>query len=477
MALDFAKRHQTRFRYEGYRSRWFSWSGQRWEVDHKLMAYSLARRLARDTADSVLTAAIKSALHDLPATAVSKEKATARRLARRRARTAMRPLRSARTVHSIISLARSDERLSANIYQWDASPSLLNTPAGTIDLRSGSMQPHNPKDYITKICAVSPAWGRPAKWLDFLNKIFRGDAEMVSYMQRVLGYCLTGETGDHALFYSWGRGQNGKTTILETATHLLGDYGIESPPQAFIASNEVRHETEIARLHNVRLVMSDELPAGKEWDTSKVKRLTGGATVSARFMRQDYFEFKPQFKLLMAGNDKPSLRQVDDAIRRRFHLIPFEHKIHDHEKILNFGDRLIEAEGPLILGWMIEGSMMWYSGGLQTPRRVKEATEEYLSSEDSITSWFEECCIPDKQAFHTTTELFQSWASWAKANEEYIGSRKAFSQTLSGRALLLGLTKTANRKGKGFTGASIISRGGSDDNPNGLAPGKWHDLG
>jgi putative DNA primase/helicase len=289
-----------------------------------------------------------------------------------------------------------------------------------------------------------------------MQEITQGNQDLVDYIQRVLGYCLTGETIDHALFYMWGGGQNGKTTILETAGFIMGDYWIESPPQAFIASTEGRHETEIARMHNVRLVTSDELPHGKEWDTSKVKRLTGGSTISARYMRQDYFEFEPQFKLLMAGNDKPSLHQVDDAIKRRFNLIPLTYKIPDARKDRSLGEKL-RAEAPSILGWMIDGAIQWRQMGLHTPACVIDETASYLSREDNMTSWFEECCERDPDAFCTTTELFQSWIAWARSNEERVGSRKAFSQQLDSRSRIYGLSKRKTNAANGFVGAAILN--------------------
>ena len=455
LALEYATRYKDIMRYEGYRSRWFKWGGSRWEIDHKLVAYSLSRSLVREISGKIQDAAIKNDLADLPVTAIARDKATARRKAKSRARTIIRPMRSAKTIHAIVSLARSDVKLSADFRQWDADEWLLNTPEGTIDLRDGSMRSHRVRDYITKSCTVSPEYAPPTLWLQFLDEVTQGSADMISYLQRMLGYCLTGTTKDHALFYAWGRGQNGKTTILETVGFILGDYWIESPPQAFIATNESRHETEIARMHNVRLVTSDELPQGKEWDTSKVKRLTGGSTVSARFMRQDYFEFEPQFKLLMAGNDKPSLRYVDDAIRRRFHLIPFTHRVPDHKKDRDLGHKL-QDEAPRILSWMIEGCLAWQSSGLQPAQSVRDATDDYLAGEDSMTSWFEECCGKDQGCFESTTDLFQSWASWARANEEYVGSRKNFSQQLSARAPLYGLTKQKTRTSNGFGGLELL---------------------
>jgi len=454
IALEFADKFKDLVRFEGYRNRWFKWVGTRWEVDYKLSALSMARKLCREKANELTQTATQQAIQALPGTATKEEKDKARKSAKRANQVLNRTLRSAKTVFAVFNLSRADPKLSSDVKQWDASEWLLNTPAGTIDLRTGLMRKHAVRDYITKSCAVSPAIGEPTRWLAFLDEIFQGDQLMIDYIQRVLGYCITGATKDHALFYAWGRGQNGKTTILETIGYVLGDYWIESPPQAFISGGEGRHETEIARMHNVRLVTSDELPQGKEWDTSKVKRLTGGSTISARFMRQDYFEFEPQFKLLMAGNDRPSIRQVDDAIRRRFHLIPFTFKIPEDRKDKDLPLKL-QAEAPLILGWIIKGCLEWQRLGLLPPPVVSSATEDYLTAEDSLATWFDECCDLDPQSISTTTELYQSWMSWCRTNEEHVGSRKGFSQQLSNRAPIFGITKYKGRDANGFKGVSV----------------------
>jgi putative DNA primase/helicase len=464
MAIVFAEKYKHLMRYEGYRNRWFKWSGHRWEVDHKMACYSLARRVTRDIADQYRDFTIKIAVHDLGDSALSKDKSTVRKSARRSVRNMCKGLKSAKSVHAVVSLARCDAKLTAEFRQWDADPWLLNTPEGTVDLKTGEVRGHRAVDYITKVCAVSPAWGQPKRWLQFLHEITEGDTDMVDYLQRMMGYCITGVTVDHALFYTWGRGQNGKTTILETLGRILGDYWIESPPQAFIVSGGDRHETEIARMHNVRLVTSDELPQGKEWDTSKVKRLTGGATISARFMRQDYFEFHPQFKLLMAGNDKPALKQVDDAIRRRFNLIPFSYKVPDSQKDKNLHLKL-EAEAPEILGWIIQGCLAWQSVGLKPPKVVVDATDEYLMSEDNMTQWFEECCTKTIGCFCTTTELYQSWLGWCKANEEHPGSRKGFSQHLTSKGPIFNIQKKKTMVASGFTGVELLQTPSKKNGP------------
>jgi putative DNA primase/helicase len=219
---------------------------------------------------------------------------------------------SGKTVSAIERLARADRRLAATIDQWDADPWLLNTPDAAIDLRTGDIRPHRPLDYMTKIAAVGPQGDAP-RFLAFLDRITGGDGELVAYIQRVLGYGLTGLTREHALFFGYGTGANGKSVLLSTVSGILGEYHRTAPIETFTASNTDRHPTDLAGLRGARLVTATETEEGRRWAESRIKQLTGGDMVAARFMRQDFFEYRPQFKLIIAGNHKPSLRSVDEA--------------------------------------------------------------------------------------------------------------------------------------------------------------------
>ena len=222
------------------------------------------------------------------------------------------------------------------------------------------------------------------------------------------GYALTGSTEEHAIFFVYGTGANGKTVFVSTLAGILGDYHTTASMEVFIASNSERHPTELAGLRGAHLVTATETEEGRRWAESKIKALTGGDKIAARFMRQDFFEFIPQFKLLIAGNHKPSLRNVDEAIRRRMFLIPFTVTIPTNEQDKTLGDKLKE-EWPGILQWMLEGCLMWQGEGLNPPEAVRKATTEYLDEEDAFTLWFEECCDRSGFGYETTAELFASW--------------------------------------------------------------------
>jgi putative DNA primase/helicase len=364
LALRFANRHEGAVRFVAALGQWFRYDGKVWRPDATLHAFDLARRICRDASAEC--------------NGKKGEKAA---------------LASAKTVSAIERLAKSDRRIAATIDQWDADPWLLNTPDGVIDLRTGRMRAHRADDYMTKVTAVGPTGACPI-FLKFLDRITGSDPELIAYLRRVLGYALTGSTRDHALFFGYGTGANGKSVLLSTVAGILGDYHKTAPIETFTASNVDRHPTDLAMLRGARLVTATETEEGRQWAESRIKSLTGGDRVSARFMRQDFFEFLPQFKLFIAGNHRPGLRSVDEAIRRRVNLIPFAVTIPAEERDGELTEKL-KAEWPGILAWIVAGCLKWQSEGLAAPEAVTAATAEYLNSEDAIAAWIEERCERD----------------------------------------------------------------------------------
>ena len=279
-------------------------------------------------------------------------------------------------------LAQSDRVHAATVDQWDADPWLLNTPDYVIDLRTGVQRTHSPEDYITRLAAVSPG-GECPTWHAFLDRVTAGDKELQSFLQRVAGYSLTGITTEHALFFLYGKGANGKSVFVNTIAGILADYHKTAPIETFTAAHGDRHPTDLAMLRGARAVTATETEEGRKWAESRIKALTGGDRISARFMRQDFFEYTPQFKLIIAGNHKPGLRSVDEAIRRRFNLVPFTVTIPPDERDPKLTEKL-KAEWPGILQWMVEGCLEWQRIGLAPPKVVAEATAAYLEAEDAV---------------------------------------------------------------------------------------------
>jgi putative DNA primase/helicase len=230
----------------------------------------------------------------------------------------------------------------------------------------------------------------------------------------------------------------------------MGDYHRTAPIETFTASNGDRHPTDLAGLRGARLVTATETEEGRRWAESRIKQLTGGDIVSARFMRQDFFDFLPQFKLFIAGNHKPGLRRVDEAIRRRFHLIPFSITIPAEERDKELSLKL-KSEWSGILTWAIEGCLQWQAQGLRPPPAVLDATAAYLADEDVYATWIEERCERVPNAWASSTALFSSWQGWAEASGEYAGGSKAFTQSLEKR----GFERRKMETGQGFCGLRV----------------------
>jgi putative DNA primase/helicase len=361
-----------------------------------------------------------------------------------------RQLLSAKTVAAVERLARSDQRLAATVDQWDRDPWLLNTPAGTVELKTGEMREHRKLDYITKIAATSPGGACP-RWRAFIGEITGHDSELGGFIQRMLGYALTGSTQEQCLFFLYGTGANGKSVLLSTVAAILADYHTTAPIETFTASASERHPTELAGLRGARLVTAIETEEGRRWAEAKIKSLTGGDPIAARFMRGDFFEFTPQFKLIIAGNHRPALRTVDEAMRRRFHLVPFTVTIAKDERDPNLTEKL-KAEWGGILAWMIDGCLMWQRDGLNPPAAVRDATAAYLEAEDAIAAWLADCTARDPNAWTNSTALFGSWSGWATKAGESIGTQKAFSQRLENRD---GIALLRRKDGRGFQGIRI----------------------
>lgn len=430
LALEFAVRHAPDLRYVHTWSRWLYWTGTHWKTDDTLLAFDHARLICREASQRA---------------AKVNRKAGAKIAAM---------ITSAQKVAAVERLAKADRRLAATVDQWDVEPFILNTPSGVVDLRTGRLRAHRQDDHCTKVTAIGPAdAGTPCpQWLRFLHRVTDGDGELIGFLQRVAGYALTGSTKEHALFFAYGTGRNGKGVFINTLTRILHDYAEIGSMDTFTASSVSQHPTDLAKLRGARLVTAQETEEGRRWAESKIKALTGGDPITARFMRQDFFTFEPAFKLVIAGNHKPGLRGVDEAMRARFNLIPFSVTIPAAERDPDLPEKL-KAEWPAILRWMIDGCLEWQRDGLQPPAAVKAATDEYLDAEDNFGLWLAEDCIRSAMARENTADLFAAWCRWAERNGEFAGKSKHFSQNMDARGF------AASREGgtgvRGFAGVSL----------------------
>jgi putative DNA primase/helicase len=429
LAMRFSSRYADSLRYVALFGKWYRWKSPVWREDTTLQVYDLARAVCRAASEELDPV---------------KEKSAAKSIAH------------SKTVAAVERMAKSDRRHASTKDQFDSFPWLLNTPDGLYDLQKSQALGPMPEAYSTKVTGsvIDRGTGCP-RWEAFLDRVFAGDKELISYIRRVCGYCLTGSTRDHALFFLYGTGANGKSVFINTLAGILADYHRAAPVEIFMESNNDRHPTELAMLMGARLVTAVETEEGRRWAESRVKALTGGDPISARFMRQDFFEFKPQFKLMIAGNHKPALRTVDEAIRRRLNLIPFTVTIPPEERDPGLTDAL-KAEWPAILGWMVAGCDEWREHGLQAPKAVLLATEAYLNAEDSISQWIADCCQRSPTAFESDANLYASYVSWANKSGEQPGKRKRFLERLEG----MGCNPDRKNKDRGHKGLIVLGTGG-----------------
>jgi putative DNA primase/helicase len=421
LALAFAERHKENTRYVNPWAQWLHYRDGRWVKDADRKFFDMARAICREASEQYLLTEPK------PSESVSKQ------------------LASAKTVAAVLAMASSDRRLAATADQWDSNLWLLNTPAGAIDLRTGELRPHRREDFCTKMTAVSPSGDCPL-WLKFLERITDGNRDLQRFLQRIAGYSVTGSTNEHSLFFLFGTGANGKTVYLNTLAGILGDYARTAPIETFIASQSEHHPTDLAGLMGARLVTAVETEDGRRWAESKIKNLTGGDRIAARFMRQDFFEFTPQFKLVIAGNHRPGLRTVDEAIRRRFHFLPFTVTIPPGERDHQLSEKLRE-EWPGILQWMIDGCVQWQQQGLNPPDVVRTATEDYMANEDTLGQWIAENTTYGD--FCMLKVLHADYQKWCEAmGERYMLTQSKLGQKLEDR----GYERARTMKARGFSG-------------------------
>ena len=411
-------------------SKWYVWNGVRWAVDKTGTVPEMARNICR--------------LYS--------------------ARTGQEKWARRRTTTAVEAFCRTHPGLPALITAFDADPQLLGTKTGTVNLATGEFRAADRKELITKSTLVDPSADddKPDRWLRFLHEVTGNDQDLILYLQKMAGYALTGHTQDHSLFFVYGPGGNGKGTFLDVLRNIMGNYAVHAPISTFTGGIGNRHPTELAMLRGARLVTASETEQGEAWAESRIKELTGGDPISARFMREDFFTFIPAFKLVIVGNHRPVLQSVDDAARRRFRIIPFIRKPVKEDKEL--GLRL-RREYPAILRWMIAGCVAYHAEGMGFSETVRSETFDYFEEQDAIGLWLSECCEvdepnthPDLQFRSPSSKLFASWSTWAKRYGERSGTNKGFSESLRKR----GFAKHRTRYYMEFIGLRVRSESGSE---------------
>jgi len=420
--------------------KWLIWTGTHWQIDDRLDHLTRTRAYLRQRAEELTGWAERKA-----AALDEKEGDKLRRWAKDQARNT----RSKNTVAAVESLARSNPASVASADAFDEDRLLLGTPGGTVDLRTGELRQAERRDMITKLTACAPAapGSRPERWLAFLHEVFDGDADLIAFMKRVAGYALTGLTTEHKLLFLYGTGRNGKSVFLNTLSHIWADYARRAAAETFLNTQGDKHATGLAGLQGARLVAGSELPVGKTWDESVIKDLTGGDRMTARYMRGDFFDFDPQLTLLIAGNNQPSFRGVDEAIRARVVLVPFTVTIPPERRDKNLATKLMD-EGPEILRWAIEGALQWQERGLDVPARVVAASTEYMDDEDTLGQFLKDETETDPAGFTTTGDLHLRFGQWCDRQGLHTWTQNTLRKEMKAR----GWQDHRRPHGRGFLG-------------------------
>lgn len=337
-----------------------------------------------------------------------------------------------------VNMIKETEHLDGvplQINELDQYQDYLNAQNGVINLRNGELLPHDPQFLMSKICACEydkTGEQKPERWLKFLNEVCNGDKELVKYLQKCIGYSLTGSVREQCAFFLYGIGNNGKSTFIETIADMMGDYASNAQPDTIMMKKfgDNGSGSDIARLRSARLVTTEEPTEGVRLNEGLIKQLTGGGKVTCRFLYGDEFEYAPEFKIWIATNHKPVVRGTDVGIWRRIRLIPFEVNIPPDkvDKQLKYKFR---EEMPRILRWAVEGCILYRKEGLEPPACVKASTEEYKAEMDLIANFMEACVTIDYTASEAiaATDLYAIYTEWAKENNEYVmTSRKFFGE-------------------------------------------------
>lgn len=405
LALQFVEQRIAAYRWSPGLG-WMTDDGIVWERDDRLQRFDDARQICRDAASR------------------ADNDGDARRIA------------SARTVAAVLALAQSDRRIVVPSDAWDADPMALNTPSGIVDLRTGALHPRG-QAYVTQAARVAPAEGPCPTWTRFLHQVFVGDRDLIEFMRRAMGYCITGDRREQVLFFWYGTGANGKSVLAEFLQWLVGTYSIKLPASALMQSKGERHPTELAQLRGKRLAVSSELDESSFFNESLIKELTGDTTMAARFMRQDFFEFEMNQKHVIVGNFKPRLKGGDPAMARRLLLVPFLASFKGSARDPHMLDKL-KAEAPAILQWLIGGAVAWHAEGLAVPESVRAASNDYMADNDDLALWMDECCEIAVDAQCKAGDAYASFSAWKKSRGEHAPSLTSWGARVTS---LPGITK------------------------------------
>lgn len=405
-------------RYSYNRKKWYYWDGKSWRLDES----GEVKKLADVICDDIKREAF-----------VEQDEKTQAEMLKWANRTA-----SSRGKEAMIKEAQHLGNIPASPEMFDSYPDYLNVQNGIVNLRNGELIPHDSKFMMSKICIseYDTSGKKPKLWMQFLDDITNGDKAMQEYIQKCIGYSLSGSTREQCTYFLYGMGNNGKSTFLDTLSDLLGGYAANAQPETIMMNKSEGNgaNTSIARLKSARFVTCEEPTEGVRLNEGLVKQLTGGSKVTCRFLYGEEFEYTPEFKIWVATNHKPVIRGTDVGIWRRIKLIPFEVNIPKEKVDKNLKWKL-RKEFPQILAWAVQGCIKWQKQELIEPTRVLEATQEYKNEMDLLASFIEQCIIIDYTCEERVqaSDLFGLYSRWAKQNNEWEMSSKKFFRDISAK--------------------------------------------
>ena len=415
-----------------------AYDGCRWAVDDSAAIW----RLAKDTVASIYIEAGQAA-----------DDTERKALANHARRSEAEP-----RIKAMISLAQSEPGIPVRPEQLDTDPLLLNVQNGTLDLRIGELRPHDASDLITKLAPVE--FDRDAKaptWDAFLARVLP-DANVRAFIQRLVGYSMTGLTIEQVIAFLIGCGANGKSTLIETLLALLGDYAKTAAPGLLLRSRGDRHPTELADLHGARFVSTVEVGEGRRLKEDLIKQLTGGDTIKARRMHENFWEFTPTHQLFVAANLKPEVRGTDLAIWRRIIVIPFNVTIPPPDQDKNLTQKL-KAELPGILAWAVRGCLDWQRDGLGASEEVVEATANYRAEQDLIGQYLEERCVEGDRFEVRAATAFKDYTAWAIA--QGLSDRERLTSKAFGTRMRVRFKSKKTKSARFYHGVGLIAEGAS----------------
>lgn len=422
--------------------KWYVWNGVNWELDNSFKVENLYRTVLRRFQNAIPNINISD---DEIATKKQQEKAKSFVLRNE----------TDGKIKSVLNQAKTFKGI--NFMESDKDDYLFNTPNGTINLRDLSQKKHDRKDLITQCSNYSfnRENDKCPNWIAFLNRIFCGDQELINYVQKAVGYSLTGDMSEQCLFMLWGGGANGKSTFVKALEDIMGTYAATIKGETLMEKNgQDGARGDLARLTNKRVVIASELQEGQVFNEPLLKVLSAGETLPVRFMYQEEFMLKPKFKLWIMTNKKPKVKGNDHGIWRRWRMIPFKYKFTEKEKDPNFYEEKLKPELEGILLWAITGYQMWKEQGFEAPQEVMEAVEDYKMDMDQVARFIEDCCKVGEGYECTGSAMYDEYLNWCiNEGENYKMTNHKLARDLKEK----GFINKRDMNGKKWIGIGVNS--------------------